>query len=85
MFGKKKANFYVSVPEYVVSAVLVLDSGHSEDAKLGEIDSSDLDFGDQLAVGQGTAVYKGRWISRNLTVAIKQVGGRIREEEVSFF
>ena len=61
----------------------IIDSCHSEDTGLMQIDFSDLKFGDEMEVGKGTAVYKGEWTSRNLIVAIKQVAGRIRVEEVS--
>ena len=62
----------------------ILESGHTEEAELKEIDFTDLEFGDELETGAGTAVYKGQWISKNLVVAIKQVTGKIKEEEVSF-
>ena len=61
--------------------LMALDSGK---AGVRQIDFTDLEFGDEVGAGVGSAIYKGRWISRDLVVAIKQVGGRINEAEVSF-
>ena len=47
------------------------------------IDFSELEFEDLLGRGGQGAVHRGLWKKR--AVAIKQVIGRIRKEEVSWF
>ena len=48
------------------------------------IELSDLEFGkQQVGVGGSGAVYKGRWKSRNRTVAIKTLTQGVPEKEVS--
>ena len=49
-----------------------------------EIAYSDLEFGDTLGRGGQGAVYEGQWKSKRLSVAIKRVLGKIRDEEVSY-
>ena len=45
---------------------------------------SDLEFDDQIGSGSYGTVYKGKWMSKGLQVAIKCMVGRIRKEEVNF-
>ena len=48
------------------------------------IELGDLEFGiQQVAHGGSGAVYKGRWKSRNKTVAIKTLTQGVPEKEVS--
>jgi len=47
------------------------------------IQLGDLEFGKQQAHGGSGAVYKGRWKSRNRTVAIKTLTQGVPEKEVS--
>ena len=42
------------------------------------IEKSDLEFDDEL----GGEVYKARWKSRNMTVAVKRLTGRVENGEV---
>ena len=42
------------------------------------IEKSDLEIGDEL----GGEVYKARWNSRNMTVALKRLTGRLEDGEV---
>ena len=46
------------------------------------IEPSDLEFGGQVGSGGCAKVYKGRWKSQGLVVAIKTVSSDFREEEV---
>jgi len=51
---------------------------------ISAIELSDLEFGkQQVAHGGSGAVYKGRWKSRNKTVAIKTLTQGVPEKEVS--
>ena len=45
------------------------------------IEKSDLQIGGEL----GTEVYRARWISRNMTVAIKRLTGRLESGEVELY
>lgn len=47
-----------------------------------EIAFSDLTFGDPIGSGGFGQVYRGRWVSKRMDVAIKMLSGRIRKEEV---
>ena len=42
------------------------------------IEKSDLQIGGQI----GREVYRARWISRNMTVALKRLTGRLEDGEV---
>ena len=50
---------------------------------MATIEYSDLAFGESLGAGGSGNVYKGRWKSRNMTVAIKVSSKGIPTEEVS--
>ena len=52
---------------------------------LREINFSDLEFGDQLGEGAFGVVYRGRWKSRHMDVAIKRVPGKINKTEVEHY
>ena len=47
------------------------------------ISLSDLEFGEILGEGGQGVVHKGRWISKEMDVAIKKITGRVNEREVS--
>ena len=47
------------------------------------ISLSDLEFGEILGEGGQGVVHKGRWISKDVDVAIKKITGRVNEREVS--
>ena len=49
-----------------------------------KISYSDLEFGGKVGSGAFGTVFKGRWKSKGLDVAIKRLQNRIRKEEVSF-
>ena len=49
---------------------------------LTEIDYDDLEFGKTLGAGGFGAVYKGKWKSKDMVIAIKQVKGSLDPREV---
>ena len=49
---------------------------------MATIEYSDLAFGESLGAGGSATVYKGRWKSRNMTVAIKISSQGIATKEV---
>ena len=67
-----------------MSCLLIVSTAHTlllphEESRAGfVIDRSDLDIGDRL----GGEVYRCRWKSRSLTVAVKRLTGRLEEGEV---
>ena len=46
---------------------------------------SDLEFGEKVGSGGFGTVFKGRWKSKGLEVAIKRLQTHIRKEEVSSY
>jgi serine/threonine protein kinase len=48
-----------------------------------KISYSDLEFGETVGGGAFGTVYKGRWKSRGLEVAIKRATNVVKKEEVS--
>ena len=45
------------------------------------VEKSDLQIGDEL----GGEVYRARWVSRNMTVALKRLTGRLKDGEVELY
>ena len=58
-------------------------NGISMSALVVKISFSDLEFGEKVGSGGFGTVFKGRWKSKGMDVAIKRLQNRIRKEEVS--